>query len=117
MFSIDPGVRGPPATFSIPRQSRAPTITVFDALSGRVIRQRGEVRFAMPHGLTVDDRGPGQFDLPHDVFVHRSRVYVCDRSNERVQIFDLQGKYLETVDQPPLVDQGRSRACCRENTR
>lgn len=39
--------------------------------------------------------GDGQFNLVHDVAVDaRGRVYVCDRSNSRVQIFDSDGKFL-----------------------
>ena len=39
--------------------------------------------------------GPGQFDLPHGVALdHTGRVYVSDRSNARVQIFDPTGKYI-----------------------
>ncbi|HLG51547.1 MAG TPA: peptidyl-alpha-hydroxyglycine alpha-amidating lyase family protein [Chloroflexota bacterium] len=39
--------------------------------------------------------GPGQFALPHDVCVDpRDRVLVCDRENQRVQIFDRGGTYL-----------------------
>lgn len=39
--------------------------------------------------------GPGQFDLPHGVWVHKGgRVFVADRVNNRIQIFDPNGKYL-----------------------
>ena len=39
--------------------------------------------------------GPGQFMLPHGVWIdRRGRVLVCDRENDRVQIFDQQGKFL-----------------------
>ena len=39
--------------------------------------------------------GPGQFALPHDVWVDsRQRVLVCDRENQRIQHFDLAGNYL-----------------------
>jgi DNA-binding beta-propeller fold protein YncE len=40
--------------------------------------------------------GPGQFTLPHDVWVDpRDRVVVCDREqNHRVQFFDRDGRYL-----------------------
>lgn len=39
--------------------------------------------------------GPGQFDLPHGVWVHKDgRVFVADRVNNRIQIFDSNGKYL-----------------------
>jgi DNA-binding beta-propeller fold protein YncE len=39
--------------------------------------------------------GDGEFDLVHDVTVDKQgRVYVADRSNSRVQVFDAQGKFL-----------------------
>jgi NHL repeat len=39
--------------------------------------------------------GPGQFALPHDVWVDpRDRVLVCDRENARVELFDRAGGYL-----------------------
>ena len=41
--------------------------------------------------------GPGQFNLPHAVDVDRNRrVYVSDRSNSRIQVFDENGKRLDT---------------------
>lgn len=41
--------------------------------------------------------GPGQFRVPHGVWVARSgRVYVCDRDNCRVQVFDRSGAHLAT---------------------
>lgn len=39
--------------------------------------------------------GPGEFQLPHNVVVDGSgRVYVTDRDNRRVQVFDGNGKFL-----------------------
>ena len=39
--------------------------------------------------------GPGQFNLPHGVWVdRRGRVLVCDRENDRVQVFDQDGGVL-----------------------
>ena len=39
--------------------------------------------------------GDGEFDLVHDVALDtQGRVYVADRSNQRVQIFDQSGKFL-----------------------
>jgi DNA-binding beta-propeller fold protein YncE len=37
---------------------------------------------------------PGQFDLPHTIAVDGDRVYVGDRDNERIQIFDTNGRFL-----------------------
>jgi DNA-binding beta-propeller fold protein YncE len=39
---------------------------------------------------------PGQFNLPHGVwFDRRGRLLVADRENDRVQLFDQDGKFLE----------------------
>jgi NHL repeat len=39
--------------------------------------------------------GPGEFQLPHSVWVHTDgRVFVCDRENDRVQIFSPSGEVL-----------------------
>ena len=41
-------------------------------------------------------RGPGEFTTPHAVWVDRqNRVLVADRENDRVQLFDRDGRYLE----------------------
>jgi hypothetical protein len=47
---------------------------------------------------------PGQFVLPHAIVVDRNNnVYVGDRSNHRIQVFDAEGKFLRmfTIDVPP----------------
>lgn len=39
--------------------------------------------------------GPGQFDLVHSVWVDSDyQVYICDRENNRIQIFDGDGTFL-----------------------
>lgn len=39
---------------------------------------------------------PGEFDTPHGLaFDSRGRLFVADRNNNRIQIFDQEGKYLE----------------------
>src|SRR5882762_6307364 len=40
--------------------------------------------------------GPGDFDEPHDIFIggSQSRLYVADRRNNRIQVFDQDGKFI-----------------------
>src|SRR5579871_5751557 len=48
--------------------------------------------------------GPGQFNLPHAIVIDKNNnIYVGDRSNRRVQVFDTDGKFLRmfTIDVPP----------------
>jgi sugar lactone lactonase YvrE len=56
----------------------------FDA-EGKLIRSWGE-----------PGTGPGQFHLPHSLRVTPdNRLLVADRENDRIQIFDLEGNYLD----------------------
>jgi hypothetical protein len=61
---------------------------------------------SMVHRFSADGRhlqsfgrpgtGPGEFTTPHAIWVDRSnRVLVADRENDRVQLFDRDGRYLE----------------------
>ena len=48
-----------------------------------------------------EGQGPGQFALPHSLWVddRRARVMVMDRENNRIQIFDFEGVYMgEWID-------------------
>jgi 6-bladed beta-propeller len=39
--------------------------------------------------------GPGQFHLPHSIVIDGETLYVADRENGRIQLFDLDGKHLD----------------------
>ncbi len=162
-----------------PKESiAAPTVSVFDGASGKLISSWGANRFVMPHGLSVDHagnlwltdvglhqvfkcspagevlltlgeagvpgddathfnlptdvavladgsfyvsdgyqntrvmkftaagrfefewgtkgHGPGEFNLPHGITVDaQGRIIVCDRENERLQVFDAKGAFLQ----------------------
>ena len=40
--------------------------------------------------------GPGEFNLPHGIGIDRQNIlYVADRQNNRVQLFDREGRYLD----------------------
>src|ERR1700716_289551 len=49
--------------------------------------------------------GPGQFNLPHAIAIDRNNtIYVGDRTNRRIQVFDTDGKFLRMfrIDVPPV---------------
>ena len=48
---------------------------------------------------------PGQFRLPHAIVADRNdNLYVGDRTNRRIQVFDTEGRFLRqfTIDVPPV---------------
>jgi hypothetical protein len=49
--------------------------------------------------------GPGQFRIPHAIVADRNNnLYVGDRTNRRIQVFDTEGKFLRmfSIDVPPV---------------
>lgn len=59
----------------------------------RVVRYRKNGEYVQHWGKK--GTGDSEFDIAHDVTIDRSgRVYVADRTNGRVQIFDQNGKFL-----------------------
>jgi len=51
--------------------------------------------------------GPGQFSTPHSIAVDaHDNIYVADRGNRRIQVFDTAGKFLRqfTIDVPAPAD-------------
>jgi hypothetical protein len=48
--------------------------------------------------------GPGQFRIPHTMVIDKNdNIFVGDRTNRRIQVFDTEGKFLRqfTIDVPP----------------
>ena len=51
---------------------------------------------------------PGQFNTPHNIGVDRqNNIYVADRGNRRIQVFDTEGKYLRSILLNAPYDKGR----------
>jgi peptidylamidoglycolate lyase len=70
--------------------------------NNRVVKFAPDGRFLLQWG--VKGSGPGQFDLPHGIARDGAgRLYVSDRSNGRVQIFDAAGHYLTEWKGPALA--------------
>ena len=55
-------------------------------------REGGLVRSVGKEG-----KGHGEFRNPSDVKVHKGHVYVCDRDNDRIQVFDQKLTYVRTI--------------------
>ena len=65
--------------------------------NSRVVKFSKEGRYITAWGK--HGKGEGEFDLPHTVAVdQQGRVYVGDRENYRVQVFDADGNYLTQWD-------------------
>ncbi len=60
---------------------------------GRVLRFDRTGKLLKSWGGT--GKAPGQFDQPHSILFDKGMVYVADRENRRVQIFDVDGKYIK----------------------
>ena len=69
--------------------------------NSRVMKFAPDGRFLFQWG--TKGSGPGQFDLPHGLaLAPTGNLYVADRSNARVQIFDSGGSYLREWKGPAL---------------
>jgi len=64
----------------------------------RVVKYAPDGTFVMQWGEL--GTGPGEFDEPHSISIDsRGRVFVADRGNSRVQIFDQQGTFIDAWTQ------------------
>ena len=61
--------------------------------SARVVKYTRDGKYILQWG--VRGKGPGEFGLPHNVVTDaQGRVYVTDRDNQRIEVFDANGKFL-----------------------
>src|SRR4029453_7669921 len=84
-------------TFNLPTDiGFAPNgdIYITDGYGGaRVVKFSRDGKFLLEFGKRGE--GPGEFRLPHNVVVDaQGRVYVSDRDNQRIEVFDSSGKFL-----------------------
>jgi DNA-binding beta-propeller fold protein YncE len=49
-------------------------------------------------GWGMKGTGPGQFDTPHTIVIDGDLVYVGDRENTRIQIFDRDGRFFAAME-------------------
>jgi sugar lactone lactonase YvrE len=66
--------------------------------NSRVVKFSKEGRFIKSWG--TKGSGNGEFNTPHSIAIDsKGRVWVCDRGNKRLQVFDQDGKYLDQMSQ------------------
>ncbi|MDE2795924.1 MAG: peptidyl-alpha-hydroxyglycine alpha-amidating lyase family protein [Gemmatimonadota bacterium] len=66
--------------------------------TGRIIKYSPEGAYIMEWGRIGD--GPGEFRTPHGMaFDSQGRLFVADRGNHRIQIFDQDGNHLDSYYQ------------------
>jgi streptogramin lyase len=69
-----------------------------DATNNRIVKFRSDGTFVKAFGNTGDGRG--EFRTPHAIAIDGvGRVFVGDRSNNRIQLFDQEGAHLATWTQ------------------
>lgn len=67
----------------------------------RVAKFAADGRFLFQWGKP--GTGPGDFDTPHALAIDKAgRVYVADRENDRIQIFDREGHFLRQIKSPVM---------------
>jgi DNA-binding beta-propeller fold protein YncE len=84
-------------TFNLPTDiAFAPNgdLYVTDGYGGaRVVKFSHDGKYLLEFGKRGD--GPGEFRLPHNLVIDaQGRVYVTDRDNQRVEVFDANGKFI-----------------------
>ena len=61
--------------------------------NARLVRYSADGKYLGEFGMRGN--GPGQFQLPHNVVIDaKGQIYVSDRDNQRIEVFDAKGKYL-----------------------
>ena len=67
--------------------------------NGRVVKFSKDGKFIKSWG-TTHGSGPGEMNQPHSIAMDsRGRLFVADRSNSRIDVFDQDGKLLDTWKQ------------------
>jgi sugar lactone lactonase YvrE len=69
-----------------------------ESTNTRVVKFSKAVKFIKFWGSKGAE--PGEFDVPHNIAMDsQGRLYVADRTNKRIQVFDQDGKYLSQMTQ------------------
>jgi hypothetical protein len=117
------GAEGRPALPHVDGNFRGPTDVAFDSDDNVYISDgytSSRVAKFDKHGNWIKSWGsrntggqhanenPGQFNTPHNIAIDRqNNVYVADRGNRRIQVFDRDGKFLRFIFLNAAYDKTR----------
>lgn len=74
--------------------------------NSRVVKFAADGSYLLDWGKKGD--APGEFNLPHGITLDdKGLVYVCDRTNMRIQVFDGNGKFIRQWAKEQLGEVGR----------
>jgi sugar lactone lactonase YvrE len=69
-----------------------------DGPNTRIVKFSRDGKFIKMWG--TKGSGQGEFNIPHDLAIDsKGRIWVADRGNKRLQVFDQEGKYLDQMTQ------------------
>ena len=60
-----------------------------------VFSDGGDYKFSWGQTEGMPGVWDGDFNLPHNIWIHKDVVYVADRENQRIQVFGLDGSHVE----------------------
>ncbi len=76
-------------------------VYLVDASNNKIMVLNKYYKLENEIGAFVNEQGvPDSFRNPSGVFVNEEYIFVCDTDNNRIVLFDLQGKFIKIIPQP-----------------
>ncbi len=77
------------------------TIYIADATNNRIVVLNRFFQLKFEISEFVNDQGvPDKLANPNGIFVNDKYIYVADTDNNRIVLFDLEGEYVDTIEEP-----------------
>lgn len=70
--------------------------------NSRIMKFSPEGKFILEWGSKGME--PGEFDIPHGLCIMNNQLFVADRENARIQVFDLNGKFIRELGTVSYAD-------------
>ena len=64
--------------------------------NARIVKYSSDGKFIKTWGVKGDKIG--EFNLPHSIALTNNKIYVADRENSRIQVFDFNGKFISELN-------------------